>query len=112
VLPRGGQLGHDLAVQVVGDDHAHRVDVVGLDDGLPARVGPLEPVPARGVAGEVLVDVGDRDQADGRQARREDGARRAVPVGVRPTRHACADDGDPDVLNHAISRLSRVTVSC
>jgi hypothetical protein len=112
VLPRGGQLGHDLAVQVVGDDHAHRVDVVGLDDGLPAAVGALEPVAARGVAGEVLVDVSDRDEADGRQARREDGARRAVPVGVRPTRHACADDGDPDVLNHAISRLSRVTVSC
>ena len=69
VLTGGGQLGDDLAVQVVRDDDAHSVDVVGFDDGLPAGIGALEAVAARGVAGQVLVDVRDRHEAHRRQTR-------------------------------------------
>jgi hypothetical protein len=51
-------------VQVVGHHDAHRVDVVGLGDGLPGRFGALEAVALRGVRRELAVDVGYRDQPD------------------------------------------------
>ena len=65
-FPAAASAVDDLAMQVVGDDHAHGVDVVGLDDGLPAGVVALEAIAPGRVAGEVLVDVRDRDEADGR----------------------------------------------
>ena len=39
----------DLTVQVVGDHDADGVDVVGLDDRLPAGLGPFEAVAISGV---------------------------------------------------------------
>ena len=115
VLARGRELGDHLAVQVVGDHDADDVDVVGLDDRLPARVAALEAVPPGGVGGQLLVDVRDRHEAHGRQAGGEDGSRRAVPVRVGAARHARADDGDSDVTTHENSRSSRLfraTSSC
>jgi hypothetical protein len=111
---RRGQLLDDLAVQVVGDHHAHHVDVVGLDDRLPARVAALEAVRRRGVGGQLLVDVRDRHRRTAAGRRR----RPCRPTGTRargPARHARADDGDPDVTTHESSRsdgLFRATSSC
>ena len=63
VLACGQQRLDDLAVQTIGQYHAHRVDVVGLDDRLPVVGGALETVAPTGVLGEFVVDVGDGDQA-------------------------------------------------
>ena len=61
----------DLAVQVVGDHDADRVDIGGVGDRAPVVFGPLVAVPLGGVVGDGGVCVGDRDQPDVRPIRTE-----------------------------------------
>jgi hypothetical protein len=96
VLPRGEQRLDDRTVQVVGDHHAHRVDVGCRRDRLPAGLGTLVAVPLRRVDGEGLVGVGDGDQPDLGKVWVEHRRRGAVPVEVRPAGHPGPDHGDPD----------------
>ena len=58
--------------------------------------GPLVAVAARGLLREDRVDVGDRDELDGRQPGAVDTTGGAVAGGVRPAGHAGTDDGDTE----------------
>ena len=103
VLAGGQQTLDHLAVQLVGDDDADHVDVVGLGDGLPGGVVALVPEAAGGQGAELGVHVPDGHQPDRRQDRVVDRARRAVGGRVGLAGHAGADDGDPDAVGHAFS---------
>ena len=96
MLARRQQALDDLAVQMVGDHDADRVDVGGIGDGTPVVLRPLVAVALGGVVGDGVVRVGDGDQPDVRPVRAEQRASGAIAGRVRAARHAAADHGDPD----------------
>ena len=100
VLARGEQTLDDLAVQVVGDHDAHRVDVGCVGDRPPVVLGALVAVALGGVVGDRGVGVRDGDQAYIRPVGAEQRCGAAVSGGMRTSGHAAADDGHPDRVGH------------
>ena len=94
VLARGDQPFDDLAMQMVGDNDTHRIDVGRLCDGAPVVLGALVPVALGGVVGHGGVGIGDGDQPHVRPLRPEQGGRHPVSRGMCPAGHAATDNGD------------------
>ena len=111
MLARGQQSLDDLAVQMVGDHHAHRVDVRRLGDRPPVVFGSLVSVPLGGVVGNGGVGVGDGDQPHIRPVGAEERRGGAVAGGVGAAGHATADDGDANGFSAShVSKSSEVSV--
>jgi hypothetical protein len=102
MLAGGEQPFHDLAVQRVGHDHAHHIDVIGVGHRLPAGLRPFVAEAAGGVGGQVTVGVRDSHQPDVRKTLPEHRRSRAVSGGVRAACHPGTDDG------HSQSRTCHV----
>ena len=64
MLAGGEQRLNHLAMQVVGDDNAHGVDVAGTNDRLPVRLAAGEVVAAADVFSKALVHIRDSYQAN------------------------------------------------
>ena len=96
VLARGEQALDDLAVQVVGDHDADRVDVGRVGDRAPVVLGALVAVPLGGVVGDRFVHVRDRDQPHVGPIGTEKCCGTAVSGRVCAPGHPAADDGYAD----------------
>ena len=64
MLARRQEALDDLAVQVVGDDDAHGIDIGRVGDRAPVVLGPFVAVALGGVVGDGGVRIRDRDQPD------------------------------------------------
>jgi hypothetical protein len=71
----------NLAVQMVGNHDADGIDVISIDDRLPAALRPFEAVAIFSVAHEVCIDIGNCNQADRWRFHTEN--RLGVAVGMR-----------------------------
>jgi len=104
VLARAQQGLDHLTVHRVGDRDADHVDVGGVHDRLPRRLGALVAEALGRVDGEGLVGISDGDEAGVGSVGVEQAPGGAVAGGVRTSDHADADDGDTDgVLSHVCS---------
>jgi hypothetical protein len=95
---RGQQSFDDLAVQMVGNHHAHRIDVGCVSDRAPVVAGPLIAVALGGVVGHRGIGVGDRHQSHIRAIDSEQCCGGAVSGGMCTPGQSPADDGDADWL--------------
>ena len=96
MLTGGEQALDDLAVQVVGDHDAHRVDIGCVGDRAPVVLSALVAVALRGVIGDRFVHVRDRHEAHIGSVGTEKGCGTAVSGGMRAPGHPAANDGYPD----------------